>query len=166
MDGIYGQALAKRYDWRPVAAAVRRWQADQGRGTIELRIGTVDTEFGTVHHAPRASTLVVRASFGLKSNFFVLLKPAVARANLPTMRRTLGADSARVASLAEVHLMTRCRPGCVPPIATLFDLSLLVDSRLADAEAVFVPSGQPGYATLIRMRDLLRAENARVVPAA
>ncbi|MEO6865605.1 MAG: YbaK/EbsC family protein [Gemmatimonadaceae bacterium] len=162
-SNVYTDALLKRYDWKPVVARVRRWLEARGCGCVELLVEAVDAEFGTNHLALRCNTLVVNASYPEGKKFFLLLKPATARADMRSVSRAIGADKARLASIAEVHVTTRCRPGCVPPIASLFQIPLLIDSRLAETSEVFAPSGQPGFATLIRTRDLLWAEAARIV---
>lgn len=162
-SNVYTNALLKRYDWKPVVAEVRRWLEARGCGCIELLVEAVDAEFGTNHFAPRGNTLVINASYPEGTKFFLLLKPATTRADMRSISRTIGAHTARIASIAEVHVTTRCRPGCVPPIASLFQLPLLIDSRLANTTEVFAPSGQPGFATLIRTRDLLGSEAARIV---
>lgn len=160
---VYVRALNNRYDWKPIAGAARQWLRDRGCGYVELRVDTVDAEFGTNHFSPRAGTLLLNAQYGEAASFYLLLKPAVARAAMASIRRAIGADAARVASLAEVHGATQCRPGCLPPIGSLFDLPLLIDSRLADVPEIFVPSGRPGFAMLVRTRDLLRTEAARII---
>jgi prolyl-tRNA editing enzyme YbaK/EbsC (Cys-tRNA(Pro) deacylase) len=162
-QGVYSRGLVGRYDWKPILAAVRRWVKDRGCGCIEVRVGDVDTEFGTRHLSPRASTLLVNASHGGEASFFLLLKPAGVRADMRTIRRAIDADSARLASHAEIHATTQCRPGCLPPIGDLFDFPLLIDSRLASVGEIFVPSGQPGFTILVRTRDLLRMGSVRVV---
>lgn len=162
---MYSEALLKRYDWRPIAAAVRRWIKDRGCGCVELPVDTVDSEFGTQHFVPRASTLVMNTSTNDEVKFVLLLKPANARVDIRSVREAIGADAARAASLGEVHRYTRCRPGCVPPIGSLFELPVFIDARLAGAPELFVPSGQPGYSTLIRTRDLVRTEAAQIVGA-
>lgn len=160
---MYTDALCRRYEWKPIAEAVRRWIKDRGCGCVELPVETVDAEFGTDHMTPRGSTLVVNASYAGGTRYFLLLKPANARADMSSVRHALGADAARAASLGEVHRSTRCRPGCVPPIGSLFELPLLIDARLARASELFVPSGQPGFTTLVRTRDLVRTELAQIV---
>lgn len=162
-QGIYSRGLAGRYDWKPILAAVRTWVRDRGCGCIEVRVDDVDTEFGTKHLSPRASTLLVSARHGSEESFFLLLKPAGVRADMRNIRRAIDADSARLASHAEVHATTQCRPGCLPPIGDVFDFPLLIDSRLASVGEIFVPSGQPGFAILVRTRDLLRMGSVRVI---
>ncbi len=160
---MYTDALRGRYDWKPIAQAVRGWIKASGCGCVELPVETVDAEFGTDHMTPRGNTLVVSASYSDGTRYFLLLKPANTRADMSSVRRALGADAARAASTGEVHHSTRCRPGCVPPMGSLFELPLLIDSRLAGSSELFVPSGQPGFATLVRTRDLVRAESAQIV---
>jgi Ala-tRNA(Pro) deacylase len=164
---VYSSALEMRYNWRPVVAAVRNWVTMHGCGCVELPLETVDEEFGRTHFAPRAGTLVIRArDSGCDSEpgkFVLLLKPAHARVDMRAVRNAAGAESARAASLGEVHLATRCRPGCVPPLGSLFDLPVLIDARIAEAAEIFVPSGQPGFVIMIRTRDLLRTEKAVIV---
>lgn len=167
INEVYSSVLDMRYNWRPVVTAVRNWVKDHGCGCLELPLETVDNEFGITHFAPRAGTLVVKAG-DLGSNsrdekFVLFLKPAHARADMRSVRNAAGAASARAASLGEVFVATRCRPGCVPPLGSLFDLPVLIDARLADTAEVFVPSGQPGFAILIRTRDLIRTERALIV---
>ncbi len=164
---MYSSALDMRYNWRPVLTAVRNWVSDHGRGCVELPLETVDDEFGITHFAPRGGTLVVKArdagSRSVNERFVLLLKPANARADMRSVRNAAGAESARAASLGEVYRATRCRPGCVPPLGSLFDLPVLIDARIAHAAEIFVPSGQPGFVILIRTRDLIRTESALII---
>jgi prolyl-tRNA editing enzyme YbaK/EbsC (Cys-tRNA(Pro) deacylase) len=159
----YTTGLTRRYDWKPVSAAVRRWVRDRGCGCMELRVDTVDAEFGVKHFSPRAGTLLVNACYGSTERYFLLLKPAAVRADMRAVSRAIDSDSARIASQAEVQAATQCRPGCLPPIGDVFDFPLLVDARLATATELFVPSGQPGFAILVRTRDILRMDAVRVI---
>lgn len=148
----------RNYNWRPLHARVEGWYASRRLEFLEAPVSAIESGFGVTHCIPRASTLLIKLRYESRAAFFLLMIPATLRANLTVMCKTYHACSAWMATLGEVHHLTRSVSGCVPPIGSLFGLPVVIDARLRGLPEVFAPSGQPGYALRLPMAQFATSE--------
>lgn len=153
----------RNYAWRSLHAQVQQWYCSRQLAVIEMPVSNIDKTFGTDHCVPRVSTLVVKLRYEADVAFILLLMPATLRANLTSICKTYRASTVWMATLGEVHHLTRSVSGCVPPFGSLFQLPVVIDARLRHAPEIFAPSSQPGHAIRVPMPDFAVSEHPEFI---
>jgi len=105
-----------------------------------------------------AKALVVRA----EERFVHCVLPADLRADNAALRALVGTRKLRFATREELHRLTGCEPGAVPPFGNLFGLPVLLDEALCANERVVFSAGSHGRSITIRCADLVRLSGATV----
>lgn len=136
-------------DWRPLHAATRAWLLANGHPSREYHVRDVDHAYGVSHEAPRVRTYVVKLRYRTETQYVVVAMPAGLRVDMTATRKTMLAESGWMATLGEVTRFAGSGPFCVPPIADVSPLPVVLDSRVAVAPEIFVPSGRPSHVVRI-----------------
>jgi Ala-tRNA(Pro) deacylase len=84
------------------------------------------------------------------------------RADNAALRAVVGTRTLRFATPDELHALTGCVPGAVPPFGNLFGLPVLVDEALCANERVVFNAGSPAVSITMRCDDLVRVSGATV----
>ena len=105
-----------------------------------------------------AKALVVRA----EERFVHCVLPADLRADNAALRALVGTRKLRFATREELHRLTGCEPGAVPPFGNLFGLPVLLDEALCANERVVFSAGSHGRSITMRCADLVRLSGATV----
>lgn len=105
-----------------------------------------------------AKALVVRA----EERFVLCVLPADLRADNAALRALVGTRKLRFATREELHRLTGCEPGAVPPFGNLFGLPVLLDEALCANERVVFSAGSHGRSITMRCADLVRLSGATV----
>jgi len=105
-----------------------------------------------------AKALVVRA----EDRFVHCVLPADLRADNAALRALVGTRKLRFATREELHRLTGCEPGAVPPFGNLFGLPVLLDEALCANERVVFSAGSHGRSITMRCADLVRLSGATV----
>jgi Ala-tRNA(Pro) deacylase len=105
-----------------------------------------------------AKALLVRAD----DRFVHCVLPAHLRADNAALRAVVGTRTLRFATPDELHALTGCVPGAVPPFGNLFGLPVLVDEALCANERVVFNAGSPAVSITMRCDDLVRVAGATV----
>lgn len=155
--------VIRNYAWRTLHARVHQWYLARHIEMVEAPVADIDRSFGMEHCVLRVSTLVVKLRYEREVAFIVLLAPATLRVNLTSLCKTYRASTAWMATLGEVHHLTRSVPGCVPAFGSLFSLPVIIDARLHRAPELFAPSGQPGFAVRVPMPEFIASENPEFI---
>ena len=134
-----------------------------------------DVEFEIIEHAPvytseeaarvrgtrleqGAKALVVRA----EDRFVHCVLPAHLKADNAALRAIVGTRKLRFATRDELHRLTGCEPGAVPPFGNLFGLPVLLDEALCLNERVAFNAGSHSRSMTMRCADLVRISGATV----
>lgn len=155
--------VIRNYAWRSLHARVRQWYESRRVPIVEAPVANIEKGFGMEHCIPRVSTHLVKLRYEREVAFVLLLAPATLRVSLTSICKTYRASTAWMATLGEVHHLTRSVPGCVPAFGSLFDLPVTIDARLRHAPELFAPSGQPGFAVRIPMLEFIASENPQFI---
>lgn len=147
----------------PVTARIEEWLREAGVGFEIFEHAPVRTseEAARVRGTPLeagAKALVVRAG----ERFVHCVLPAHLKADNTRLRAILGTRRLRFATPAELHQLTGCAPGAVPPFGNLFGLPVLVDGALARTERVAFNAGSNTVSITMRGPDLVRLAAATV----
>ena len=94
----------------------------------------------------------------LDDGFVMYVLPADRKLASRLARRHAQARRLRFASKDEVLELTRLEPGSIPPFGSLFDLSTLCDSALADEETINFNAGDHGISIRIAFAEYARVE--------
>lgn len=105
-----------------------------------------------------AKALVVRAD----DRFVHCVLPAHLKVDSARLRAIVGTRKLRFATSVELHELTGCAPGAVPPFGNLFGLPVLVDEALCRNERVAFNAGSNAVSIIMRCHDLLRLTGATV----
>ena len=105
-----------------------------------------------------AKALVVRA----EERFVHCVLPADLRADNAALRALVGTRKLRFATREELHRLTGCEPGAVPPFGNLFGLPVLLDEALCANERVVFSAGSHGRSITMRCADLVHLSGATV----
>ena len=105
-----------------------------------------------------AKALVVRA----EDRFVHCVLPAHLKADNAALRAIVGTRKLRFATREELHHLTGCEPGAVPPFGNLFGLSVLLDEALCVNERVVFNAGSHARSITMRCADLVRVSGATV----
>ena len=105
-----------------------------------------------------AKALVVRA----EDRFVHCVLPANRRADNAALRAIVGSRKLRFATRDELHDLTGCEPGAVPPFGNLFGLPVLLDEALCLSDRVAFSAGSHARSMTMRCADLVRVSGATV----
>jgi Ala-tRNA(Pro) deacylase len=105
-----------------------------------------------------AKALVVRAD----DRFLHCVLPAHLKADNAALRAIARARQLRFATREELHTLTGCEPGAVPPFGNLFGLPVLLDEALCVNERVAFNAGSTTVSMTMRCADLVRVSGATV----
>ena len=105
-----------------------------------------------------AKALVVRAG----DRFVHCVLPAHLKADNAALRAIVGTRKLRFATRDELHELTGCEPGAVPPFGNLFGLPVLVDEALSLNDRVVFNAGSNAVSITMRCDDLIRLTGATV----
>ena len=105
-----------------------------------------------------AKALVVRA----EDRFLHCVLPAHLKADNAALRAIVGTRRLRFATREELHRLTGCEPGAVPPFGNLFGLPVLLDEALCVNERVVFNAGSHARSITMRCADLVRVSGATV----
>jgi Ala-tRNA(Pro) deacylase len=147
----------------PVTERLTRWLTEAGVPFRVLEHAPVRTsaEAATVRGTPLeagAKALVVRAD----DHPVHLVLPADHRVDNARLRALLGSRRLRFVTPDELHSLTGCVPGAVPPFGNLFGLEVLVDEALTSTEEIAFNAGSPAVSLTMRCADFLQLSAARV----
>jgi Ala-tRNA(Pro) deacylase len=105
-----------------------------------------------------AKALVVRAD----DRFVHCVLPAHRRADNAALRAIVGTRKLRFATRDELHVVTGCEPGAVPPFGNLFGLPVLLDEALCANDRIAFNAGSTTVSIIMRCDDLIRVASATV----
>jgi Ala-tRNA(Pro) deacylase len=105
-----------------------------------------------------AKALVVRA----EDRFVHCVLPAHLKVDNAALRAIVGARQLRFATRQELHELTGCEPGAVPPFGNFFGLPVLLDEALCANERVAFNAGSTAVSITMRGADLVRVCAATV----
>jgi len=105
-----------------------------------------------------AKALVVRAG----ERYVHCVLPAHRRVDNAALRSILGTRTLRFATPEELHQLTGCAPGAVPPFGNLFGLPVFVDEELAARERIAFNAGSNAVSITMRADDFIRSSGATV----
>jgi Ala-tRNA(Pro) deacylase len=105
-----------------------------------------------------AKALVVKAD----DDYHNLVISAAERVDNAKLRAILGTRRIRFARPEELHELTGCWPGAVPPFGQLFDLPTLLDRSLAEMQQVSFNAGSHTVSVVMPGEDFRRALDARM----
>jgi len=105
-----------------------------------------------------AKALVVRAG----DRFVQCVLPAHLKADNAALRAITGTRKLRFATRDELHELTGCEPGAVPPFGNLFGLPVLLDEALSRNDRVAFNAGSNSLSITMRCDDLIRMSGATV----
>ena len=105
-----------------------------------------------------AKALVVRAG----DRFVHCVLPAHLKADNAALREIVGTRKLRFATRDELHQLTGCEPGAVPPFGNLFGLPVLLDEALCLNDRVAFNAGSNALSITMRCDDLIRLSGATV----
>ena len=147
----------------PVTDRLERWLREAGVAFEIMEHAPVRTseEAARVRGTPLeagAKALVVRA----EERFVHCVLPADLRADNAALRALVGTRKLRFATREELHRLTGCEPGAVPPFGNLFGLPVLLDEALCANERVVFSAGSHGRSITMRCADLVRLSGATV----
>ena len=86
--------------------------------------------------------------------------PGDRRADTARIARTVGADTAEVASAARVRDLTGVEPGAVSPVPPPPVDHVLIDPRLLVADSVWIGAGSPKHVACLSPAELVRLSGA------
>jgi prolyl-tRNA editing enzyme YbaK/EbsC (Cys-tRNA(Pro) deacylase) len=153
----------RNYDWRTLHHRVRKWYDTRRLRFVEEPVANIRRDSGTRYCVPLTSTLVVKLRHDAAATFVIVVIPATSRVDLTLIRKTFGASTAWIATMGEVHHLTRSVPGCVPAFGSLFGLPVVVDARLREESELFTASGRPGFAVRVPMCVYTTSENPQLL---
>jgi len=104
-----------------------------------------------------AKALVVKAD----EKYYNLVISAAKRVDNAKLRSILNTRRVRFARPEELHELTGCWPGAVPPFGQLFDLPTLLDESLADKSQASFNAGSHTVSVVMPGEDFRRALDAR-----
>jgi Ala-tRNA(Pro) deacylase len=104
-----------------------------------------------------AKALVVKAD----EQYYNLVMSAAKRVDNGKLREILGTRRVRFARPEELHELTECWPGAVPPFGSLFDLPTLLDESLTEMAQVSFNAGSHTVSVVMPGDDFRRALDAR-----
>ena len=104
-----------------------------------------------------AKALVVKAD----EKYYNLVISAAKRVDNAKLRSILNTRRVRFARPEELHELTGCWPGAVPPFGQLFDLPTLLDESLADKSQASFNAGSHTVSVVMPGDDFRRALEAR-----
>ncbi len=104
-----------------------------------------------------AKALVVKAD----EQYYNLVISAAKRVDNAKLRSILNTRRVRFARPEELHELTGCWPGAVPPFGQLFDLPTLLDESLADKSQASFNAGSHTVSVVMPGEDFRRALEAR-----
>ncbi len=107
--------------------------------------------------AEGAKALVVKAD----EKYYNLVISAAKRVDNAKLRSILNTRRVRFARPEELHELTGCWPGAVPPFGQLFDLPTLLDESLADKSQASFNAGSHTVSVVMPGEDFRRALEAR-----
>ncbi len=91
--------------------------------------------------------------------------PGSRKVNLNTVKTSLGANRARLATEDEfVSRFPECEIGAMPPFGNLFGLKVVVDPALEKDEYIYFNAGSHIQTVRLKYKDFERLVNAQVVP--
>ena len=105
-----------------------------------------------------AKALVVRAD----DRFVHCVLPAHLKVDNAALRAIVGTRKLRFATRDELHALTGCEPGAVPPFGNLFGLPVLVDEALCRNDRVVFNAGSHTASITMRCEDLVHVSGATV----
>jgi Ala-tRNA(Pro) deacylase len=146
-----------------VAVRLAQWLRDAGVPFEILEHAPVRTseEAARVRGTPLeqgAKALVVRAD----DRFVHCVLPAHLKADNAALRAIIGTRKLRFATRDELHEVTGCEPGAVPPFGNLFGLPVLLDEALCLNDRVVFNAGSNTVSIIMRCQDLIRVSGATV----
>jgi Ala-tRNA(Pro) deacylase len=146
-----------------VTVRLERWLREAGVAFEIIEHAPVRTseEAARVRGTPLeagAKALVVRAD----DRFVHCVLPAHLKIDNGRLRAIVGTRKLRFATSVELHDLTGCAPGAVPPFGNLFGLPVLVDEALCRNERVAFNAGSNAVSIIMRCHDLLRLTGAAV----
>jgi Ala-tRNA(Pro) deacylase len=146
-----------------VTERLQRWLREVGVAFEVIEHGPVhtSTEAARVRGTrleQGAKALVVRAD----DRYVHCVLPAHRKADNAALRGIVGTRKLRFATRDELHEVTGCEPGAVPPFGNLFGLPVLLDEALCANERVAFNAGSTTVSIIMRCDDLVRIAGAKV----
>lgn len=108
-----------------------------------------------------AKTVVLDAGSG----HAIAVIPASRRLDMRLVREALGDPEAHLATEREIeHDFPTFELGALPPLGSLLEASMYVDPELMAHDVIVFAAGIQTESVRVRIEDLFRGEDARVVP--
>lgn len=105
-----------------------------------------------------AKALVVKAG----DQFVVAVLPGNRKVNNRRLRELLGTRHLRFVDKEELHELTGCVPGAVPPFGNLFGLPVVMDAALRSCDEVAFNAGSNSVSIIMQREDFERLSGAQV----
>lgn len=105
-----------------------------------------------------AKALIVKVN----EQYYHLIISAAKRVDNNKLRKILGTNRVRFATLEELKKLTGCLPGAVPPFGNIFGLPVLMDNALLAEEVVYFNCGSHTISLRMARADLVKATGAQV----
>jgi Ala-tRNA(Pro) deacylase len=145
------------------------------RDRVIARLEAAGVAYRTIQHEPAIGSLRIAekrgmpAAAGAKSlvvraagAFLLIVIPGSLRLSSPKLRRALRTHDIRLATREELHRLTGCSPGEVPPLGDLFGLRVVMDRHLAANQEVAFTAGSTAESFVLRAEDLIRVVAPRM----
>jgi Ala-tRNA(Pro) deacylase len=97
------------------------------------------------------------------NDYLVMALPGDQRADLLALRAVAAAEQPRLATHAELHNVTGCRFGELPPVGSIFGLQLVLDDRLASEAELFFNAGRLDRSLIVQPRDLIALKRPTIM---
>lgn len=102
-----------------------------------------------------------------ENGYALAVLPADSLVDLEQLRQDLGLTRLRLATEAELgELFPQCELGAMPPLGSLFDLPVYVDTRMTSQDMIAFNAGTHRDVVHMHFRDFERLVNPVIVPFA